>query len=288
MFSQDFYLLTAHFLDSCYIVSRFMEEFEECANFRGVLIAEKKPSESVLEGRKRFHAEYGGQKEWSDEMEQKWFGLYPPINESGQRMINFYGVPNFAVTHHPNTIFLGHNINSKFAKNCLKDVCKDTMPWLLAYLPKILKPWWIEITRSRVLNCHSAVLPYARGVHSIENVAALKDIDTFRQAAGITVHYIDAGVDTGPIIRAERVADPFRFNSIWELKGHLYMTGIEWYIQTVKDLLGPADTIPAGIMHHPDLRGPNYMRKHFTAEKRRQAEEGYLWMKSQVKNDQGK
>jgi hypothetical protein len=82
MFSQDFYLLTAHFLYSCYIVSRFMEEFEECANFRGVLIAEKKPSESVLEGRKRFHAEYGGKKEWTDEMEQKWLEFYPPLNES--------------------------------------------------------------------------------------------------------------------------------------------------------------------------------------------------------------
>jgi phosphoribosylglycinamide formyltransferase-1 len=288
MFSKGFYLLTKNTFESCYFVSRFIDEFKQSRNFLGVLVVEDRPPESILQGRKLFHAEYASKKEWSDEMEKKWLGLYPPLNESSQRMIQLYGIPNFSVTHHPDTIFLGHDVNGKYAENCLKEICKETIPWLVTYLPKMLNAWWIEITKSRVLNCHSAVLPFARGMNSIENVAALKDIDAFQQAAGITIHYIDAGVDTGSIIRAERVADPFRFNSIWELKAHLYITGIEWYIQTVRDISGSADTTPAGIMPCPDLRGLNYRCKHFTAEKRRQAEEGYLWMKSQLKNDQGK
>lgn len=288
MFGKDFYLLAENTFESCYFVSRFIEKFKHSRNFLGVLIAEDKPPESILQGRELFHSEYGSRKELNDEMEKEWLGLYPPLSESSQSMIHLYGVPNFAVTHHPNTIFIGHNVNSKFAKNCLKDICIESTPWLVTYLPIILKSWWIEITKSRILNCHSAVLPYARGIHSIENIAALKDIDAFQQAAGITIHHIDAGVDTGSIIRAERIADPFRFNSIWELKAQLYKTGIDWYIQTVRDILGSADTIPAGIMPSPELRGLNYLCKHFTAEKRQQAEEGYLWMKSQVKKDQGK
>lgn len=284
--SKDFYLLVENTFESCYFVSRFIDEFKQSSNFIGVLVAEDRPPESILQGRRLFHCEYGGQKEWSDEMENKWLGLFPPLNESSQKMIHLYGVPDFSIAHHPNTIFLGSNVNGEFAEACLKDICKETIPWLATYLPKILQSWWIEMTKSQVLNCHSAVLPYARGMHAIENVAALKDIDAFQQAAGITIHYIDSGVDTGSIIRAERLVDPFRFNSIWELKAQLYITGIEWYIRTVRDISGSAGTIPAGILSRPDLRGLNYMRKDFTEEKRRKAEEGYLWMKSQIKNDQ--
>lgn len=284
MFSNDFYLLTENTFESCYFISRFIEEFKQSRNFLGVLIVEDRPADSILQGRKLFHSEYAGQTEWSDDMEKRWLGLYQPLNESSRRMIRLYGVPAYAITHHADTIFLGSDVNGKFAKTSLKELCGDAIPWLVTYLPKILKPWWIDITQSRVLNCHSAVLPYARGVYSIENVAALKDIEAFQQAAGITIHYIDEGVDTGPIIRAERLANPFRFHSIWELKAQLYMTGIEWYIQTVRDIAGPVGTIPAGIKPHLDLRGLNYLRKDFTDYKRRQAEEGYLWMKSQVEN----
>ncbi|NES69686.1 MAG: hypothetical protein F6K24_32965 [Okeania sp. SIO2D1] len=73
-----------------------------------------------------------------------------------------------------------------------------------------------------MVNCHSAVLPYARGMHCIENLAIYKNINQFRQAAGVTIHYVDEGVDTGSIIRTERIVDPFCFNSIWDLKGYIY------------------------------------------------------------------
>jgi phosphoribosylglycinamide formyltransferase-1 len=163
----------------------------------------------------------------------------------------------------------------------MSDLLETANPcWLVTYLPKLLEPWWIELAQSRLLNCHSAVLPYARGMHAIENVAASKNIEAFRKAAGVTIHYIDAGIDTGPIIRAERMTDPFRFDSLWEFKGHLYRTGIEWYIKTVRDIIGSTDTEPAGMIPSADLKGPNYAKKHFTEDKRRQAEAGYLWMKS--------
>lgn len=280
--SECFYLLAENTFESCCFVSRFVEEFNQSGSFCGVISAEERPDNSVLERREQFHKEYARHTEWNEELDGRWSELYQPLNETSRRMIRLHGLPGYSVSHHANTVFLGSEINGKNAEACMSDLFRKTSPWLVTYLPRILKPWWIEISNSRVLNCHSAVLPYARGMYAIENVAALKDIEAFRRAVGVTVHFIDSGIDTGPIIRAERLAEPFRFGSIWELKGHLYRTGIECYIQIVKNIVGQVDTVPAGISPRTDLQGPNYLKKHFTAEKKKQAEEGYLWMKSQL------
>ncbi len=53
---------------------------------------------------------------------------------------------------------------------------------------------------NRIVNTHSAPLPDFPGAHPIEDVLAA---GVTRTAA--TVHYIDGGVDTGPVIAAEGV-----------------------------------------------------------------------------------
>lgn len=281
MTGQSFYLLADNSVESCYFVSRFIEELGQSSRFLGVVAAETRPSEAILQERERLHASVGGWTDSSKEFEQVCSRLYQPLNPSSRKMIQRYGLPRFSMSHHESTVFLGSDVNAVSAQNCMNELLKtDDRCWLVNYLPKLLKPWWIELARSRLVNCHSAVLPYARGLHAIENIAASKDIDAFRQASGVTIHYIDAGIDTGPIIRAERVTDPFRFDSLWELKGHLYRLGIEWYVRTVREITGSTDTEPAGIIPSPELRGPIYAKERFTEETRRQAEAGYLWMKS--------
>jgi len=53
----------------------------------------------------------------------------------------------------------------------------------------------------RIVNTHSAPLPGFPGAHPIEDVLAAGVPET-----AATVHYVDEGVDTGPVIAAERVA----------------------------------------------------------------------------------
>lgn len=137
------------------------------------------------------------------------------------------------------------------------------------------------MSHGQIINAHSAVLPYARGLNAIENIAAVKDIQKFKQSVGATVHYVDAGVDTGAIIRAKRVVNPFRFNSLWELKGYLYLTGFQLLADVAKDITSTQETIPVGIMPDRNSMGPNFKQKDFTGYKRQQAEKGYLLMKSQ-------
>ena len=52
----------------------------------------------------------------------------------------------------------------------------------------------------RIVNTHSAPLPDFPGAHPIEDVLAAGVSET-----AATIHYVDEGVDSGPVIAAERV-----------------------------------------------------------------------------------
>jgi phosphoribosylglycinamide formyltransferase 1 len=63
----------------------------------------------------------------------------------------------------------------------------------------LLRPTFLE-RFDRIVNTHAAPLPEFPGAHPIEDVLAAG----VRQTAA-TVHYVDEGVDTGPVIAAEPV-----------------------------------------------------------------------------------
>jgi phosphoribosylglycinamide formyltransferase-1 len=64
----------------------------------------------------------------------------------------------------------------------------------------LLRRCFLECFPGRVINTHSAPLPQFPGPHPIHDVLAAGVPET-----AATVHYVDGGVDTGPVIAAERV-----------------------------------------------------------------------------------
>jgi phosphoribosylglycinamide formyltransferase 1 len=68
------------------------------------------------------------------------------------------------------------------------------------YMHLFRKPFF-DYYGGRIVNTHSAPLPDFPGAHPIEDVLAAGASDT-----AATVHYVDEGIDTGPVIAAERVA----------------------------------------------------------------------------------
>ena len=64
----------------------------------------------------------------------------------------------------------------------------------------LLRPCFLQRFPGRVVNTHSAPLPDFPGPHPIHDVLAAGVPET-----AATVHYVDGGVDTGPVIAAERV-----------------------------------------------------------------------------------
>lgn len=66
---------------------------------------------------------------------------------------------------------------------------------VLAGFMRIVKPGLLAAFPNRVLNIHPALLPAFPGVHSWTQA-----LDYGCKVAGVTVHFVDGGTDTGPII----------------------------------------------------------------------------------------
>jgi phosphoribosylglycinamide formyltransferase-1 len=75
----------------------------------------------------------------------------------------------------------------------LKTAGVDTV--VLAGFMRIVKPKLLSAFPDRVLNIHPALLPAFPGVHSWAQA-----LDYGCKVAGVTVHFVDAGTDSGPII----------------------------------------------------------------------------------------
>ncbi len=75
----------------------------------------------------------------------------------------------------------------------LKDSGVDTV--VLAGFMRIVKPKLLAAYPNRVLNIHPALLPAFPGVHSWTQA-----LDYGCKVAGVTVHFVDACTDSGPII----------------------------------------------------------------------------------------
>jgi phosphoribosylglycinamide formyltransferase 1 len=67
------------------------------------------------------------------------------------------------------------------------------------YMHLFRKPFFDRYA-GRIINTHSAPLPDFPGPHPIEDVLAAGIAET-----AATVHYVDEGIDTGPVITAEKV-----------------------------------------------------------------------------------
>ena len=66
---------------------------------------------------------------------------------------------------------------------------------VLAGYMQLVSPGFLERFRNAVINVHPALLPAFPGLRAIEQA-----LDYGVKVTGVTVHYVDTGVDTGPII----------------------------------------------------------------------------------------
>jgi phosphoribosylglycinamide formyltransferase-1 len=106
---------------------------------------------------------------------------------------------------------------------------KNNVEWLfLAGYMAILSPAFIGAYKSRIINIHPSLLPQFPGKDGYG--------DAFRagvEKSGVTLHYVDEGVDTGPVIaqktflrRADDTLEAFRARGM-ELEYALYREFID-------------------------------------------------------------
>ncbi|MGH2837942.1 MAG: phosphoribosylglycinamide formyltransferase [Thermoleophilaceae bacterium] len=95
---------------------------------------------------------------------------------------------------------------------------------VLAGFMEILSRAFIERFRHRIVNVHPSLLPAFPGVRSIE-----KALDYGVHVTGVTVHFVDEGVDSGPII----------MQKAFELPYHRDVEGVEARIHEIEHELLP-------------------------------------------------
>jgi len=72
---------------------------------------------------------------------------------------------------------------------------------VLAGYMHLLTPAFLDRFRDRIVNVHPSLLPQFPGAQAIAD-ALTAGVDT----TGVTIHYVDEGLDTGAVIRQEPVA----------------------------------------------------------------------------------
>jgi phosphoribosylglycinamide formyltransferase 1 len=69
---------------------------------------------------------------------------------------------------------------------------------VLAGFMELLTPGFIDRFRDRIVNVHPSLLPAFPGLRAIERA-----VEAEVERTGVTVHFVDEGVDTGPIVLQE-------------------------------------------------------------------------------------
>ncbi len=129
--------------------------------------------------------------------------------------------------------------------------CRERRPDLILVCgTSILRAPLIRLPARGVLNIHSSILPSYRGVFA-EFWQVLND---GLEAAGVTVHFVDEGVDTGDVVLqkhtpAEPGVDPYR------LSCRNVSTALEIYPEAALQVLaGVAQRYPQGPSQQPTFR----------------------------------
>lgn len=94
----------------------------------------------------------------------------------------------------------------------------------------ILRKPLLDIPRLFVLNVHLGVLPQVRGMSSPE-WSLLKNV-----SVGVTIHSMDTGIDTGPILQKYEFSEAGQCGSLSDLRNRLVAFGVERLGDVVKAL----------------------------------------------------
>lgn len=108
---------------------------------------------------------------------------------------DLYGVPSFVVE--PSRFSDVESWSKKLQEN-IEHFNPDLI--VLAGFMRILPPSFIDRFGPNIINTHPSLLPLFPGAHAVRDALAAGSRET-----GVTIHVVDAGVDTGPVIAQKSV-----------------------------------------------------------------------------------
>ena len=101
----------------------------------------------------------------------------------------------------------------------------------LAGFMRILSPEFIRKYPGKIINIHPSLLPAFPGAHGIRDALEAKVKET-----GVTVHYVDEGIDTGEMILQRKIAiDPK--DTLESLEVKIHAAEYELYPEALRKIL---------------------------------------------------
>ena len=110
---------------------------------------------------------------------------------------------------------------------------------VLAGFMKLFQPTFVRKYRNRIINIHPSLLPAFPGAHSVPDTLAYG-----AKVSGITIFFIDEGIDTGPIIAQASVPifddddEESLFRRIHIEEHKLYPQVVRWYAAGKLEVVG--------------------------------------------------
>ena len=138
------------------------------------------------------------------------------------------GVPSVLVPY-------GHGVDARRdAERRIADALRGWRPDLIALagFMRIFSPDFVRTSTGRIINIHPSLLPRHPGLRAIERAYEAAD-----EVVGITVHFVDDGVDTGEIIRRETLARR-EGETLDELEVRIHELEHQTYPEVIQSLLG--------------------------------------------------
>lgn len=135
---------------------------------------------------------------------------------------------------------------------------KQWVPDLIIFTGgSILRKQLLDVPRLGVLNVHLGLLPEIRGMSSPE-WSLLNYVPV-----GITIHYMDMGIDTGPILQRSELPDVNRSKSLSDLRHRLIAFGIEKVGEVIASLnQGTITATPQTSLHSTVIQDSQFFVMH--------------------------
>ncbi|MDF9505388.1 phosphoribosylglycinamide formyltransferase [Bacillus cereus] len=124
-----------------------------------------------------------------------------------------------------------------FEKEILKKLEEYEIDYvILAGYMRLIGPTLLEAYGGKIINIHPSLLPSFPGKDAVGQA-----LEAGVKVTGVTIHYVDAGMDTGPIIAQEAVVvsegdtRESLQNKIQQVEHKLYVNTVNQIVQSVKE-----------------------------------------------------
>jgi|688.fasta_scaffold462786_2 folate-dependent phosphoribosylglycinamide formyltransferase PurN len=141
----------------------------------------------------------------------------------------YFKTTNLIFSKHPNLKIEEGEINSKHVIDWSKTIDYD---FIAVFGSGILKESWFKDQSKPIINLHLGLSPVYRGSATLFWPFYNEDLDNL----GTTIHLVDAGIDTGPIIDIVKLDNYFNTN-YYQITNRLIKKSIKKYPKIVKKFL---------------------------------------------------